>query len=431
MTTVIDRRLNPKDKNLKNRQKFIDVHRKQIADSVKKILDSGKVSDVLGNNGKISINPIKEPIFRNDRKKGDKKYVLPGNEKYVTGNKQDKEKQDSGSGGNEGSPDGEGEDDFSFSLTEEEFLEFVFEDLALPDLVKKQIKDVTDIEFKRSGYKTQGSPNQINIIRSAKNAIGRRIGLNRPSKSKVEKLKLLIEQEENEKIRNVLIEDLARYLKKSRSIPWIDPIDIRYNNHIVVPKPKSKAVMFCLMDVSYSMNEEKKNISKRFFMLLNMFLRKKYDKVDVVFISHHIHAKEVDHDEFFYSKESGGTVVSTSLRLANKIIRERYNIDDWNIYCAQASDGDNSSGDSDEAVEELNKILKLTQYFAYIEVADQHDMAMYNNSWYNTNDYNTYLWQCYEPIAKLEKKFNMKKIIDKNHVWTVFSELFQKDKSYV
>jgi uncharacterized sporulation protein YeaH/YhbH (DUF444 family) len=86
----------------------------------------------------------------------------------------------------------------------------------------------------------------------------------------------------------------------------------------------TQAVMFCIMDVSGSMDESRKDTAKRFFILLYLFLKRVYDKIEVVFIRHHTAAAEVDEDEFFHSRESGGTVVSSALHLLDKIIDERY-----------------------------------------------------------------------------------------------------------
>ena len=131
--------------------------------------------------------------------------------------------------------------------------------------------------------------------------------------------------------------------------------------------------MFCLMDVSASMGEREKDLAKRFFILLHLFLKRKYDRVDIVFIRHTHEASEVDEQEFFYGKESGGTIVSSALKEMIEIREKRYPVADWNIYCAQASDGDNSGNDTDGCVELLDArpFCRSTQYFAYIEIADR------------------------------------------------------------
>jgi uncharacterized sporulation protein YeaH/YhbH (DUF444 family) len=139
-----------------------------------------------------------------------------------------------------------------------------------------------------------------------------------------------------------------------------------------VPVPTSKAVMFCLMDVSGSMDEGRKDLSKRFFILLYLFLTRHYEKIDIVFIRHHTQAQEVDEENFFHARETGGTVVSSALVLMEEIIRARYSPSEWNIYGAQASDGDNWHHDSGRCRELLaEKILPLCRYYAYVQVAEE------------------------------------------------------------
>src|SRR5690606_8259525 len=138
-----------------------------------------------------------------------------------------------------------------------------------------------------------------------------------------------------------LMAEILRLRKAISATPWLDTFDLKYNLHIKHPIPRSKAVMFCLMDVSGSMDQATKDIAKRFFILLYLFLQRNYEKTEVVFIRHHTIAKEVDEDEFFHSRETGGTVVSSALKLMQSIIEARYSPSEWNIYGAQASDGDN------------------------------------------------------------------------------------------
>lgn len=143
-----------------------------------------------------------------------------------------------------------------------------------------------------------------------------------------------------------LKEEIAELRKKIESVPFIDTFDLRYKNYEKRPIPSSQAVMFCLMDVSGSMDQATKDIAKRFYVLLYLFLNRTYENVDVVFIRHHTQAKEVDEHEFFYSQETGGTIVSSALKLMDEIVAERYPSNEWNIYAAQASDGDNWADDS-------------------------------------------------------------------------------------
>src|SRR5205807_10310773 len=156
---------------------------------------------------------------------------------------------------------------------------------------------------------------------------------------------------------------------KMRRIPYIDPIDIRYRRFETEPKPIAQAVMFCLMDVSGSMSEHMKDLAKRFYMLLYVFLTRRYRHVEIVFIRHTDRAEEVDEDTFFHSPASGGTLVSSALQAMDEIARSRFRPADWNISAAQASDGDNSLSDGVVAGRLLTEmILPVSQFFAYLEV---------------------------------------------------------------
>jgi hypothetical protein len=167
------------------------------------------------------------------------------------------------------------------------------------------------------------------------------------------------------------------------------------------------------------MTEHMKDLAKRFFMLLYLFLRRQYQRIDVVFIRHTHEAKEVDEETFFYDTETGGTVVSTSLELMDKVIRERYPLDQWNIYAAQASDGDNVSSDNTYCQNLLNeKILPIVQYYAFIEVGHEY------KNWGNSE---TDLWRTYKPINDRWDKFQMRKIRAANQIFPVFRELFKKE----
>jgi uncharacterized sporulation protein YeaH/YhbH (DUF444 family) len=179
-----------------------------------------------------------------------------------------------------------------------------------------------------------------------------------------------------------------------------------------VPVPTSKAVMFCLMDVSGSMDEARKDLAKRFFILLYLFLTRHYDKIDLVFIRHHTQAQEVDEQNFFHATETGGTVVSSALVLMEEIVRARYPSSEWNIYGAQASDGDNWHHDSGRCRELLaHNILPLVRYFAYVQVAEEEQN----------------LWDEYAQLAKDNPVFAMRKVTEASNIYPVFRELFKKE----
>jgi uncharacterized sporulation protein YeaH/YhbH (DUF444 family) len=420
MSNIIDRRLNPRDKTIKNRQKFIQRARDQIKDSVKDAIKNGNIADIEKDKARVKVKGIDEPHFTTDHKTGDKKYVMPGNKEHIVGDKQAKPNEQGGPGGSEGGL-GESQDDFEFVLSKDEFLDFIFEDLELPNLVKKQMKDVTKVQMKRAGYSNQGNPSQLDIVRSLKNSIGRRIGLCRPKDEEIAELeeKLLSTVDDDEK--NKIIEQIEELKRRQVAIPWLDPFDVRYRNFVPQPQPMTKAVMFCIMDVSASMGEKEKDLAKRFFFLLHMFLYRKYQKVEVVFIRHHETAIECDEQEFFHSKESGGTVVSGAIELTKKIINERYNLNEWNIYVAQASDGDNYGDDYQPCNEAMISLLPLVQYFAYVELRD--------SNYYDGSLRRSDIWKLYEHLIEMFPTLQIKKAFRPADIWPVFKELFAKEST--
>jgi uncharacterized protein len=429
MSNIIDRRLNPRDKTIKNRQKFIQRSREQIKKAVKDAIDTGNIADIEDGKAKVKVKGISEPEFRNDPKSGDKKYVMPGNKDFVVGDTQDKPKDGDGQGGKEGGL-GRGEDDFEFVLNQDEFLNFIFEDLELPDMVKKQMKDVTKVQMKRSGFTNVGNPSQLDVVRSLKHSLGRRIGLSRPKDEDIELLEKELEQAIADNDANTdinlakglgarvveLTSQLDELKRRQVAVPWLDPFDVRYRNFVPTPQPMTKAVMFCVMDISGSMGQREKDLAKRFFFFLHMFLKRKYEKVDIVFVMHHETAYEVNENDFFHSRESGGTVVSTALKLTKEIIDSRYNINDWNIYVAQASDGDNWAQDKEDCVSAMTSLLPIVQYFAYVEITSMYSV-------HNSTD----LWNTYEHLSGEYDHLNMRKVKEIPDIWKVFKELFSKE----
>lgn len=418
---IIDRRLNGKNKSTVNRERFLRRYREHIKKAVSDAVGKRSITD-MERGEKISIpsKDLDEPVF-NSGQGGVREAVNPGNKEFNTGDQLPRPPGGAGGGGageGEASDSGEGMDEFVFQISQEEFLDFMFEDLELPNLVKKQLKDTTSYKYLRAGFTNTGNPSKINIVRSLRKAYGRRLALTGKSREKIkeleEQLKKLDPEDDIQHARiKEIKEELTKLKKRIKNIPWIDEFDLRFNQHIKQPVPSTSAVMFCLMDVSGSMTHMHKDIAKRFYILLYMFLKRNYQKIEVVFIRHHTSAKEVDEEEFFYSRETGGTIVSSALELTREIIHKRYPASDWNIYCAQASDGDNWSDDSPKCSRLLkDDILPLVQYFAYIEITKlDHQM----------------LWHEYEKLAKeFEDSFAMQNIKDESDIYPVFHELFQR-----
>ncbi len=434
MSHFIDRRLNPKGKSLGNRQRFIRRARTEIRDAIQKSLKDRKVTDTSGGE-KISIptKSTKEPRFRTSNEGGTRERVFPGNKEYVSGDQIRKPRGGAGQSGKKASDSGEGEDDFQFTLTRDEFLDIFFEDLELPNLVKTTLKEITNFSMKRAGITTDGSPTNINLVRTMRNSYGRRLALKRPStkelnalKERLFELEAKIEKSDEERAEVPLLHKQIEELEaKRRWIPYIDPIDVRFNAYEPSPVPTAQAVMFCLMDVSGSMGEREKDLAKRFFLLLHLFLIRRYDKVDVVFIRHTHDAQEVDEETFFYSPQSGGTIVSTALEEMIKIAGERYSSADWNIYAAQASDGYTQTGDAERCVNMLhNDIMPISQYYAYIEILDDREMEVFAH-----DDSGAELWRAYGRVRAEWPNFATKRISQPSHIFPVFRELFNKEIS--
>ena len=425
----IDRRSNPKDKSLGNRQRFLRRARARIKEVVNQSVQDRNVTDAAtGETITIPAKGIEEPQFRNARNGGNRSRVFTGNREYLTGDQIDKPQDGGAQGGKEGSDDGDGDEDFRFTLSKEEFLDLFFEDLELPDLVKTSLQEVHSVKLHRAGHSASGTPTNLNVLRTMRNAHGRRIALHRPSRAAIERLEQEIAElrarpvlDDLEQARLMELEpQLEALLRKMRVVPYIDPVDIRFNRYEKQPNPNTKAVMFCLMDVSGSMGEREKDLAKRFFMLLHLFLERRYKRIEVVFIRHTHHAEEVDEQTFFYSPETGGTVVSTALIEMRRIVKERFPTGEWNIYAAQASDGENFSGDSERCHDLMVKeIMPLVQYYAYIEILDEREFDIFQDARSGAA-----LWRAYQEVADGWRNFAMKRIAKPGDIYPVFRELF-------
>jgi len=432
--TITDRRKNPAGKALPNRQRFLSRSRKQVKKYIEEKVLKRSVSDEGDEAVSIPTDGIHEPRFYHAKGTSSRDMVIPGNKEFTPGDLIEKPPGGAGSGGGDASDSGEGVDEFDFVISNDEYHDVLFGDLDLPNLQKQSLNQIIHTESKRAGFVTEGTPNNLDLLRSMKNSLSRKIALKNPKLSRIKKLKEELDFLESgdpisllDSKRILEIKEEIRVLRiKANAVGFIDPIDLRYRNYLTVPKPNYQAVMFCEMDVSGSVTQNEKELSKRFYMLLYMFLRMKYKIVDVIFIRHHTTAKEVDEMEFFYSRETGGTVVSTGFELMHKIQKERYPDIDWNIYVAQASDGDNFDHDTPNLLKTLqDKILPIVQYFAYIEVNDSPigRCTMFGQA--PVTD--TTLWKTYNKIKS--KYFQMRRIANKNDIFPVFRDLFAKEKA--
>ena len=420
---IIDRRLAGKNKSIGNRERFLRRYKEQIRDAVRRAVDGLGIRDMeRGEDIRIPKRDISEPVFGHGEG-GTREMVHPGNKEYVKGDRVERPKGGGGGGSGRGqaSDQGEGDDDFVFRLSKEEFMQVFFEDLALPNLARTQLAETPEWKSHRAGFTSDGTPNNLHVVRSMRGAIGRRIAIGSGSRQELRHLEQCLEDllkdqrpGDAEQMQEIA-ETQARILflrERIGRIPYLDPIDLKYRSRVRVPVPSSKAVMFCLMDVSGSMDESRKDLAKRFFILLYLFLTRHYDKIDIVFIRHHTQAQEVDEQNFFHATETGGTVVSSALVLMEEIVRTRYPSNEWNIYGAQASDGDNWHHDSGRCRELLaEKLLPLCRYYAYVQVAEEEQN----------------LWEEYTQLVGVEKHFAMRKVTEAAQIYPVFRELFKKE----
>ena len=413
----IDRRPQARNKSAVNRQRFMRRYKHQIRDAVRKAISGRSITEIdeKGETITIPTKDIAEPQF-NYGKGGDRGIVLPGNREYSAGDQiQRPPTSPAGKGGDsQASDEGEGADEFVFQLSREEFLEIFFEDLALPNLLKTKLAKIVILKSARAGFTSDGIPTNINIVRSLKGAVGRRIALKGPLKRELSELEEALLTVSESK-RPALLAQIDALKKRISVVPFIDPFDLRYNNRVERPQPTTQAVMFCLMDVSGSMDETKKDIAKRFFILLYLFLSRSYENVELVFIRHHTSAKEVNEHDFFYSRETGGTVVSSALEKMDEVMKERFPDSDWNIYAAQASDGDNWNNDSPRCRDLLTQnILPHVQYFSYVEILPRHHQS---------------LWEAYSEVLQSNANFAMQNIEDPKDIYPVFRQLFKQETS--
>ena len=416
---IIDRRLNPSGKNLPNRQRFLRRARRIVREAVRKASGMRGIREI--DEAGVVVIPatgIDEPSFQigND---GFRNPVFPGNKEFVEGDRLPRPPGSGRGGRGSGAGEGSSDDEYKVALSAEEFLEFFLEDLELPDLERRKLSTTESEGLRRAGYSVAGSPSNLSVTRTMRNSLSRRIALKRPRPEDVVEAEMALAEAEarsaDEQELTTLRDLLDSLRRKTKTIAWIDPIDIRYRRFEPVPKPSTQAVMFCLMDVSASMSESMKDLAKRFFMLLYVFLKKRYKKVDIVFIRHTDEAREVDEDTFFNAVESGGTRVSSAQREMMRVVRERYSPDTWNIYVAQSSDGDNETRDNAESTALLvNEILPASQYYAYLEVAEPGHGSSQST-----------LWRAYQNLN--DARIAQRRVTSREEIYPIFRELFSRD----
>lgn len=419
--SFIDRRAVDKEGSINNRQKFLRRHKDSVKEAVRDTVVDGSIKGVGDKKAKVKVRRgIRDPMFNHAPDTGIKRSTHPGNKEFNQGDRIPQPRQGAGRGNKAG--DGEdGQDEFEFELSREEFMSIFFEDLELPDFIKESLNTNKSFEYKRGGYSPDGDICRLNILQSMKKANMRLIGQRAALKRQEDDLREAAEEAKTEEAKKALLDEAQDKNRRRKKLLFLDEIDLRYNRVNKEPNPNKKAVMFCLMDVSGSMGQEEKDIAKRFYILLDLFLEKNYDDVEVVFVRHTTVASEVNERTFFYDRANGGTIMSSGAILVNEIIDERFPLNEWNIYVAQASDGDNFDHDVPVYQRVLeHDLLSKVQYYAYLEI----DVAYsYFPQGQGTPSATLDLLT---EMKKAHKNLQVQSVESINEIYGVFRKLFDK-----
>ncbi len=294
--------------------------------------------------------------------------------------REDQQGQGQGTGQGGDSP---GQDYYEADVEIDEIAAMIFEDLRLPFLEDKAKRAVPSKTTRFTEIRRTGVLSNLDKRRTI-----------------LENIRRNAREKGEAKIGDFKKEDM-------RFKSWED--EIRY---------ESNAAVIAMMDVSGSMGEFKKYIARSFFFWMVRFLRTKYDSVEIVFISHHTEAKEVNEEQFFTQGESGGTVVSSAYKLALDIIAERFPPRDWNVYPFHFSDGDNYYSDNEDAVKMADQLIETCNLFGYGEIGEE-GMATYRRS-------SGALLSIFNDRLKNQDRFIGVRIDDKEDVYPALKEFFGK-----
>jgi uncharacterized protein len=418
-SVIVDRRPE-KGKSTANRQRVLKRLDGALRAQVDQMIARSKLND-HDKAAEVAINrkDVKEPSFALDPKSGAADRVIPGNDRYRVGDKIPREPpQGQGAGSGPGEGESEQEDMFRFALSREEYLSLLFDNLELPPLVKKSLLEIDENKFRRGGVVRYGNPSTVCVARTFKASIGRRVAAEAHFEEALgtAEAELRVARSSAVPARVQAAElELKDVRQRRADIPFLDPVDLRHRSLVEVQSPRTAAVMFCLMDVSSSMDEHRKDLAKRFFTLLYLFLKRKYAKVELVFIRHTDQAQEVDEDTFFNGTQAGSTKVLSALAKMHEIISSRYPASRYNIFGAQASDGDSFGEDSSESSAYLlSQLLPAARYFVYAEVGEAAAQE------------SSTLWTAYRGIES--DHFNMATVTARNEVYPALAKLFHQEQ---
>jgi sporulation protein YhbH len=365
---------------LRHRQKVRESIRDNIADIIAEESIIGRDRDRVI---KVPIRGVKEYRFVfGDNAPGVGQAEGEVEEGQVIG-----KAQQQGQGGDGKAGDRPGVDYYETDVTLEELIEIMFEDLELPDLERKKLREIpADRLVKRKGYRSVGIRVRLDKRETVRAKLRRQFAAQRDQGS-----------------------------GESQSFPFHQD-DLTYRHKVTEPKNESNAVVICIMDTSGSMDTMKKYLARSFFFLLYQFILTKYRNVEIAFVSHHTEASEVTEEEFFHKGESGGTLISSGYQKALEIIESRYHPSLWNIYAFHCSDGDNFDADNTAALRAANELCSLCNLFGYGEIKPLGSRH-YESSMLNV-------------FRRLEAdNFQTVLIERKEDIWSTFKAFLAKDRA--
>lgn len=437
----VDRRKTGRGKSLNNRQKLLDRVKESIRQAKPEDIDEGGVKSSGSGANRAFTNPVKitrealhEPTYHYDQNSGKREVVLIGNDHWERGDEFPIRRSTGGGGrgSGEGGQGGDEEDDFIVNISRDEFFDVFFEDCELPDLVESVEKELPEAQWKPAGFQKEGNASQLSVIRSYRNSIGRRRALTADSRRELEQLEEELKQLDEAFAGNPLnaaaaaryreVEELIAELKRKIAIvPFFEKLDLRYRKSEKVEVKQAEAVLIMVMDISGSMDEDKKRIARKFFTLQYAFIKRKYPNTDLVFIAHTDEPEEMSEEDFFTTRKSGGTTVSPAFKLAHDIIKARYDAQQTNIYLSYAGDGDNWSSDNPKVIAEVEEsgLLGKLRHAVYIQVG----MSIAGTFNYSSGES---LWNIMSSISKSNPKMHASKIPDDSDVFSVFRSIYRK-----
>lgn len=433
----VDRRKTGRGKSLPNRQRLLRRIQDAIRESKPTDIDSGGVKS-MGGATSGSANPVKvtrkslhEPSFHYASGSGKREIVLIGNDDWERGDEFPLAGDDDAAATG-GGPGEDSEDDFIVNVSRDEFFNVFFEDCALPDLQETHAKDLPQAVSKPAGFKKDGNPGSLSLIRSFKNAMPRKGAMTRTMREELKVLEARRDElmspdfvssshDEWEEDLKTTLARIQHLKSKISNVPVFEKVDLRYRKREKVLVKAADAVFVMIMDISGSMDENKKRIARKFFSLQYAFIKRKYPQTDLVFIAHTDQAEEMTEEDFFSTRKSGGTIVSPAYTLAHQIIQTRYDAQKSNIYLSQASDGDNWDFDNSEIIPELEQsgLLSKLRHMSYAQVGES-----FTSGYGGTGT----LWKVLESISNAftVRKLSMVKIDNDEEVFDAFQKIYKK-----